>query len=256
MLISSRDSILRSAVLVADLVAPSLHRSLEAAYGPGWLELVNASLRASGRRPGCGLEDARMCLVVLAHDPAGGWAHEAWRSMARVLLDLLDSADLGKPVTDHQVGRAFAIAQSFQRGWNGYVSPRTIVVDDEAPGTDGDGLEQTNWFTVSFTRGKGPDAWGDASVSPQFVAADIIWSYWHSDLLEYLRRRLEQGWVPLEPPGPRHLDVEIRWLGMDWGAELLATAASGLTRRFVPSPPERWEAYLVRFRVLLARQPR
>jgi hypothetical protein len=253
MLISARESLLRSAGLVARLIAPDLLASLETDYGPGWLERVNSNLTASGRRPGPGLDDPHLCLVVFAYDAAAGWAHESWRSMARVLLELLDRVDLGTEVTERQVARAFAIVDEFRREWGGPPAPRTIVVDDVVPEAQSDGPARTKWFSLSFSRGSGPDAWGDASVHPQLAAADLVWSCWGGDILEYLRPSLEQGWMPLEPPGARHLDLEVRWLGKNWKQEVLLAAASELTRTLLPSPPQRWDAYLVGFRLLLTR---
>jgi len=232
-----------------------LRSQLEVAYGPGWLEQVNANLKASGRHPGAGLEDPELCLAVFGFDPAASWAHQSWRSMARVLLDLTDRPGLGRPLMDDDAKRAVAIADSFRAEWGGpgAMEGEDAVVDETE---DDDGFAQTKWFALSFHTDGRPDACGDARLNPTVAAPDMVWQRWRGSVVEHLRPHLEAGWTPLEPPGPQHLELEVRWLDRDWKRELLVDAASALTRTFLPGPPQRWEASGVGFRLLLTKSRR
>jgi hypothetical protein len=231
-LIHAADIVRESARLVADRIAPHLLTQLESAYGPGWLERINATLAQSGRRPGSGLDDDVLCLTVFAYDEAFGSVHKTWRSMARELLGLVDRASAGRKARDYEADRATAIAHSFAREWADPEDPGPPdEVVDETDDND-DGYGQSKWFTLSFSRPRTPDAWG-WTYDPGDEASDFLWESWQTTILEYLRPHLEDGWTPFEPPGPEHLEVQLRRRASLTGA--------------------RWEAYLFKFRLLLTR---
>jgi hypothetical protein len=95
--------------------------------------------------------------------------------------------------------------------------------------TDDDGYGQTKWFTLSFTRPRQADVTG-GSDDPRIAAPELLWRAWHEGILGCLRAHLEEGWTPLEPPGPQHFALRVRW------------------RR-----PARREVHVVRFQLLLTR---
>jgi hypothetical protein len=226
-IISSGDIVREWAGLVVERVGPHLLAKLEAAHGPQWLDRVNDNLTRSGRRPGSGIGDVRLCLAVFAFDDVAGWAHPMWRSMAGELLGFIES---DVPVSDTQADRAIAIALSFAREWPriGSHEPTADAVDE----TDRDGYGQSKWFTLSFTRPRRADVTG-GSEDPQIAAPALLWRAWHDAIVESLRPHLEEGWSPLEPPGPQHFELQVRW------------------RRGVVDT--RWEVYVVRFQLLLTR---
>jgi hypothetical protein len=231
-LIHAADIVRESARLVADRIAPHLLTQLDSAYGPGWLERINATLVKSGRRPGSGLDDDVLCLTVFVHDEAAGWAHKRWRSMAREVLYLLERVRAGRMVSDSKADLATTIAHSFAREWPDpeYPGPPDEVADETDDNDDGYG--RSKWFTLSFGRPRTPDAWG-WQYDPRDEASEFLWESWQTTILEYLRPHLEDGWTPLEPPGPEHLELQLR-------------------RRSRLRGPE-WEAYLFKFRLLLTR---
>ncbi|MDG6106176.1 hypothetical protein Daura_20375 [Dactylosporangium aurantiacum] len=107
----------RAAYAAARTLAPALTARLADAYGPDWLDKVNVSRRSHGLQPATSLEDYRVCLAVLARDPAtAGWAPEPVRAAAAALKTLADQAAHGRADTDAAAGEAKRLSVALA-GW-------------------------------------------------------------------------------------------------------------------------------------------
>lgn len=112
-------------------------------------------------------------------------------------------------------------------------------------------LPMTDWFN-------GPAAWGQETVDPSMAYA-MVWEKNGARIVAHMQPWFDQGWVPSETPGPQHLVLEHRWrvnaLGIaQAGIRILGRATGSYRSPFGPPNTRRWEAYAVRYQIMMTRR--
>ena len=101
----------------AETIAPIVQRELERAYGPDWLERVNAERVARNQSPARGLHDHRFVLALVGHDPALSQAFDdAQREAARRLNGMANAITHNEPLAADDTSRAERMAQRLLEG--------------------------------------------------------------------------------------------------------------------------------------------
>lgn len=97
---------------VGGALAPPVERELDRAYGPAWLEQVNANRAAEGRPPGRGLHDHRFVLAVVAYERALEHAfNDDKRQAARRLNGMANAVAHNDPLRAGDAKRANDMAR-------------------------------------------------------------------------------------------------------------------------------------------------
>lgn len=101
----------------AEAAAPIAKHELERAYGPAWLEEVNARRAAHGYSAGRGTHDHRFVLALVAHDPALAQSFDAGqREAARRLNGMGNAIAHNEPLGGDDPSRAEELAQRLVGG--------------------------------------------------------------------------------------------------------------------------------------------